>query len=219
MAYWLPIGEILQTDKPGSFGSDRELIFVSFVMERNLSLYLLKRIAEKDLNAFSIFYDSYAAVIYSLALRIVRNSQEAEDIVQQVFLQVWHKASQYDAQQGSPQAWLMTIARNQAIDKFRLMRSKREVNWEEMEKPVSENPQSSGEPLYSLLDKEKRDLILDALRTLSPSQRSAIELAYFEGLSHREISEKLKEPLGTIKTRINLGLKKLRDMLQPHFRE
>jgi RNA polymerase sigma-70 factor (ECF subfamily) len=99
------------------------------------------------------------------------------------------------------------------------MRSKREVNWEEMEKPVSENPQSSGEPLYSLLDKEKRDLILDALRTLSPSQRSAIELAYFEGLSHREISEKLKEPLGTIKTRINLGLKKLRDMLQPHFRE
>ncbi len=188
-------------------------------MERNLSLYLLKRIAEKDLNAFSIFYDSYAAVIYSLALRIVRNSQEAEDIVQQVFLQVWHKASQYDAQQGSPQAWLMTIARNQAIDKFRLMKSKREVNWEEMEKPVSENPQVSGEPLHSLLDKEKRDLILDALQTLSPSQRSAIELAYFEGLSHREISEKLKEPLGTIKTRINLGLKKLRDLLQLHFRE
>jgi RNA polymerase sigma-70 factor (ECF subfamily) len=219
MAYWLIIGEILQKDKPGSLGPGRELTLLTFAMERNVSLYLLKRIAEKDLSAFSLFYDYYAPVIYSLALRIVRNSQEAEDIVQQVFLQVWHKASQYNAEQGSPQAWLMTIARNHAIDKFRLLKSKREVNWEEIGGSISENSPSSNEPLHSLLDREKRNLIRDALRALSPSQRSAIELAYFEGLSHREISEKLKEPLGTIKTRINLGLKKLRDMLQPHFRE
>lgn len=189
-------------------------------MQRDLSLYLLKRIVEKDLRAFSLFYDAYAHTIYSLAVRIVRNSQEAEDVVQQVFLQVWNKASQYDVKQGSPAAWLMTIARNTAIDKLRSIKSKREIALEEMEElTLADNPPSPAEPLTSLLDKEKKNLVLNALYTLSPSQRNAIELAYFEGLTHKEISEKLKEPLGTVKTRINLGLKKLKDMLKSHFHE
>jgi len=189
-------------------------------MERDLSLYLLKKIVEKDLSAFSLFYDAHAPTVYGLALRIVRNSQEAEDVVQQVFLQVWNKASQYDAKQGSPAAWLMAIARNHAIDKLRSIKSKREIALEEMEGALFEsNSPSLAEPLTSLLDKEKKNLVLNALYALSPSQRNAIELAYFEGLTHKEISEKLREPLGTIKTRINLGLKKLKDLLKPHFRE
>jgi RNA polymerase sigma-70 factor (ECF subfamily) len=189
-------------------------------MERDLSLYLLKKIAEKDLNAFSLFYDAHAHVIYGLALRIVRNPQEAEDVTQQVFLQVWNKASQYDVNQGSPNAWLMTMARNSSIDRLRSIKSKREVAMEETEGPPFEKAsQPSAQPLNTLLDMEKKNVVLTALGALSPSQRSAIELAYFEGLTHKEISEKLREPLGTVKTRINLGLKKLRDVLKPHFHE
>jgi RNA polymerase sigma-70 factor (ECF subfamily) len=164
---------------------------------------LLRRLAAGDQKALGEFYDLYAGLANGLALRILRDSSDAEDVVQEAFVQVWRQASRYDPRRGSPQAWLCTIARTRALDRLRRRVSRRE---EATEPPpvASDAPQT-----------EDAMTVRKALEVLSTDQRRALELAYYEGLTQTEIARALNEPLGTIKTRIRAAMIRLREALGP----
>ncbi len=156
-------------------------------------------------------YDRHARPIYSLALRILGDATEAEDIVQEVFSQAWKQAARYSASRGAVAAWLMTLARSRAIDRLRAKRARPgDVSTER----VAGQLVDAGPPADSLvLSSEQVARVRAALDELPLLQRAAIELAYYEGLTHAEIADRLEQPLGTVKTRIRLAMVKLRDVL------
>ena len=157
-------------------------------------------------------YDRHARPLYSLILRILGNETEAEDVLQDVFAQAFRQASRYDARRGAVAAWLLTIARSRAIDRLRARRTRVETVAGET-KTLDEMPDAQPDAASTMLDEERSRLVRRALGELPMLQRMAIELAYYEGLSHSEIAERLEQPLGTVKTRIRMGLLKLRDVL------
>ena len=172
---------------------------------------LVTRMQRRDPNALAELYDRYGRVTFSLIVRIVRDAGTAEDLVQETFLRVWNRVHGFDAQKGSIGPWLLAVARNRAIDYLRSAggRERNAVEYEETDHPA----------LYcdmerDLLSSDRVRRVKTAVEKLSPNHRQVIELAYFEGLSQSEISERLHEPLGTVKTRMQLGMKKLRDRLQ-----
>lgn len=164
---------------------------------------LLHRLASGDHKALGEFYDLYAGLANGLALRILRDSSDAEDVVQEAFVQVWRQAGRYDPRRGSPQAWLCTIARTRALDRLRRRVSRREET-------IDPPPASSGAPQM-----EATLTVRDALGALSTDQRHALELAYYEGMTQSEIARRLNEPLGTVKTRIRTAMIRLREALGP----
>ena len=156
-------------------------------------------------------YDRHARPIYSLALRILGDATEAEDIVQEVFSQAWKQAARYSASRGAVGAWLMTLARSRAIDR---LRAKRARPGDVSDERVAGRLVDAGPPADSLvLSSEQVARVRAALDELPLLQRAAIELAYYEGLTHAEIADRLEQPLGTVKTRIRLAMLKLRDVL------
>ena len=165
---------------------------------------LMESMAAGDRDAFQRFYDQHATLVYSFALKLTRQTTDAEELLQEVFLQVWNHAGTYDAARGNPEAWLMTITRSRAID---LLRSRRRREGRVL--PVEdltqvERPQEpAGNPAAA-------EAVHGAMGQLSQEQREALELAYFHGLTQTEIAEKLQIPVGTVKTRIRSGLLKLR---------
>ena len=173
------------------------------VMNESQAHALLRRLAAGDQKALGEFYDLYAGLANGLALRILRDAADAEDVVQEAFVQVWRQASRYDPRRGSPQAWLCTIARTRALDRLRRRVSRREDAAEAA--PLgTETPQT-----------EEALTVRKALDGLSADQRRALELAYYEGLTQTEIARELGEPLGTIKTRIRTAMIRLREALGP----
>jgi RNA polymerase sigma-70 factor, ECF subfamily len=171
----------------------------------------LRRLASGDQAAAARLYDRHARPLYSLILRILGNETEAEDVLQEVFAQAFCQASRYDARRGAVAAWLLTIARSRAIDRLRARRTRVEARTGEQ--TLGEMPDAQPDAASTMLDEERSRLVRQALGELPMLQRMAIELAYYEGLSHSEIAERLEQPLGTVKTRIRLGLLKLRDVL------
>jgi len=171
----------------------------------------LRRLASGDQAAAARLYDRHARPLYSLILRILGNETEAEDVLQEVFAQAFRQASRYDARRGAVAAWLLTIARSRAIDRLRARRTRVEARTGEQ--TLGEMPDAQPDAASTMLDEERSRLVRQALGELPMLQRMAIELAYYEGLSHSEIAERLEQPLGTVKTRIRLGLLKLRDVL------
>ena len=173
---------------------------------------LVQRLLQKDVSAFEQLYDRHSRVVYSLLLRILQQAGTAEEVAQDVFLQLWRNAAQYDESRGPFVPWLLTLARNRALDTLRLKseRQRRREDQTEELPPVISMPEFEKE-----LDEKRRGERVRALMvSLNPQQRKAIELAYFEGLSHSEIAEKLKEPLGTVKSWIRYGLLRLKEELQ-----
>jgi RNA polymerase sigma-70 factor (ECF subfamily) len=164
---------------------------------------LLRRLAGGDSGALGEFYDLYAGLVNGLALRILRNTAEAEDVVQEVFVQVWRQADRYDPTRGSAEAWLCTIARSRALDRLRRRAARREEGDEAL-------PAGSEAPRT-----EEALAVRKALDALSADQRHALELAYYEGLTQTEIAERLRQPLGTVKTRIRTAMIRLREFLEP----
>lgn len=170
----------------------------------------LERMARGEHDALAELYDRHGRLIYSLALRILRDQGDAEDIVQDVFSQAWRQAARFDVTRGNVVAWLVTMTRTRAIDVLRRRKARPELVHTEM--PIDVADGSAGQDVRVEWQHRARE-IRRALGTLPHLQRIAIELAYFDGLSHSEIAEQLEVPLGTIKTRVRQGLLKIRDCL------
>jgi RNA polymerase sigma-70 factor (ECF subfamily) len=173
----------------------------------------LRRVVSGDQAAAAVLYDRHARPLYSLILRILGDETEAEDVLQEVFVQAFRQAGRYDASRGVVAAWLLMMARSRAIDRLRARRSRVEGRTGEVQ-VLNDVPDAQPDVASALLDEERTRLVREALAELPLLQRMAIELAYYEGLSHTEIAERLEQPLGTVKTRIRLGLLKLRDVLK-----
>jgi RNA polymerase sigma-70 factor (ECF subfamily) len=172
----------------------------------------LQRMARGEHAALAACYDVMGPVVFSLAVRMLRDRPAAEDVTQDIFVQVWRQAANYDTTRGSPEAWIMMIARTRILDRLR-SRSAGVIL-----KPVGDNlpdaPAAEDWPDDLAISREDAVNVRKALAELPQDQKHAIELAFFDGLTHVEISEKLSVPLGTIKTRIRLGLMKIRDRLR-----
>lgn len=178
-------------------------------------LHLLGLISQGDQKALAILYDKYERLIYSLTLRIVRNEDEARELQQDVFLQVWHKAALFDNERGTFVTWLVTLAHNKSINTLRSRRYKKSAL--EAKQDIADiNHESTVDhhtPLRDAMESDERRHILSALDQIPELQRKALYLAYYEGYSQSEIAELLGEPLGTIKTRMRKGMMKLVSIL------
>lgn len=173
---------------------------------------LIRSMAEGDRDAFTQFYDRYARQVYPLIVRIVRDSADAADVLQEVFWEAWQAAASYDPGRGSPEAWIFMRARTRAIDRVRAVRRRGETFVAPLDEGLAAAaPDPGGDPADRV---GNRDLVLGALDRLPDPQREVLALAYYGGLTQTEIAERLKQPLGTIKTRIRLGLMRLREVLE-----
>jgi len=173
---------------------------------------LLSRLLQKDVSAFEQLYDRHSRLVYGLVLRILQQASTSEEVVQDVFLQLWRNAEQYDSSRGPFVPWLCTMARNRALDQLRL-KSERQRRREDLPEDL---PSAVIALDYEKAFDEKRraERVRSLMASLTPQQKKAIELAYFEGLSHSEIAAALKEPLGTVKSWIRNGLLRLKEGLQ-----
>lgn len=178
---------------------------------------LLQKISRRDANAFAALYDRYAAVLYSLCLAILKKPDEAEDVLQECFLVVWEKAFAFNGMKGCAYTWLVTLTRHRAIDR---LRSK---NFQmRLQKPVDFDfdavaDDGANTPLEDAAFAERAEIVQKAFATLPIEQREVLRLAYFEGCSQSEIADRLKVPLGTVKTRARQAMKKLQALLSQHL--
>ncbi len=178
--------------------------------DQTIAVNLIQKVANQDRDAFSQLYDRFSNLVFTLAIRMLKVRSDAEDLLQEVFVQVWRQAQSYSVQRGSPEAWIVNIARSRAIDKIRSIRR--------MEKSfvLTDDParvESSDNVESSAAESEARMAMNSALANLPETQRKVLELAYFDGLTQTEIANRLAEPLGTVKTRMRSGIQRLRDML------
>jgi RNA polymerase sigma-70 factor (ECF subfamily) len=173
---------------------------------------LVSRLLQRDVRAFEQLYLRHSRIVYGLLLRILQQAGTAEEVAQDVFLQLWRNAGQYDESRGPFLPWLLTLARNRALDTLRL-KSERQRRREDQ---TGELPPVVTLPEYEkqLDEKRRAERVRTLMGSLNPQQKKAIELAYFEGLSHSEIAAALKEPLGTVKSWIRNGLLRLKEELQ-----
>jgi len=178
---------------------------------------LLRRIAVQDRDALAEFYDQTARPLFSIAFKMLGSPEEAEEVIQDVFVQIWNKAATFDAAIGLPFHWALGIARNRCIDRLRARQRHGRVfaeTTDETQNPALALPSAATE---SPRPETELAAIRAAVQNLPPDQRHAIELAFFQGLTHHEIAEKLEQPLGTIKARIRRGLEKLSDGLESYL--
>jgi RNA polymerase sigma-70 factor (ECF subfamily) len=178
----------------------------------DLQAQLLRRIANGDIAALSELYDQTATPLFSVALRILADASEAEEVIQDVFVQIWQRASTFDPLLGSAFHWALSITRHRAIDRLR-SRQRRARLAEQLQEANVPDSTEANSPEAGALNAEGAAILRVALGGLPADQRQAIELAFFRGLTHNEIADMLKEPLGTVKARIRRGLLKLRDCL------
>src|SRR5258706_9140214 len=176
---------------------------------------LLPAVAHGDLGAFEQLYDRHSSTLYALLLRILANPDDAQEVLQETFVKAWSNAKMFDAVRGSDVAWLISIARSRGIDRLRSRRIRGDREDEAGRELSSsfgfvEKRTGGGDAIQS----EERTAVRGALAQLPDPQRVALALAYFEGLSQSDIAEKLGEPLGTVNTRMQIGMKKLRWRLQ-----
>jgi RNA polymerase sigma-70 factor (ECF subfamily) len=189
--------------------AQRGCTLIQSIREKMNDQALIEQIKLRDQEAMVTLHSRYADLMYSIAYRVLEDSLSAEECVQDAFMKVWQSASQYDTQRGTLVAWLIGITRNVAIDRLRQRRR-------QMPTPQQQLPDDSQTELtYNLpndwQDRERANSLRFAVQSLPPEQRQVIELSYFGGMSQSDISEALKLPLGTVKTRMRLGMQKLRD--------
>ena len=175
-----------------------------------IALHLIQQVAKQDRDAFSQLYDRFSTLVFTLAMRMLKARSDAEDLLQEVFVQVWRQAQNYSAERGSPEAWIVNIARSRAIDKIRSIRRMQKSFVLTDDPARAESPENVES---SAVESETRLAMNSALANLPDMQRKVLELAYFDGLTQSEIADRLAEPLGTVKTRMRSGIQKLREIL------
>ncbi len=174
---------------------------------------LLQRMAQGDPESLSTLHGRYSGVLLATAFRVLNNAKDAEEVVQEAFVQIWEKAGVYDVARGKPLTWAMTLTRNKAIDRLRRVQRRHRLQ-DEMEQEAQiwdrlQERDSSDE----VASHETKAIVRSAVIQLSDPQRKAIELAFFAGLTQQQIAEQLDEPLGTVKARIRRGMMKLRQII------
>ncbi len=213
LGFWMKI--YLLNTETSSFQAQK-LCLLSFICTKNLIMLsnqtdteVYEALVSLDISALGILYERYGEVVYRFALRILNNSQEAEDLTQEVFLTLWRNKA-YDPKRGSLLAFLNTLTRSKSIDRYR----QRQAQWRSLERLGKTN---SSEPQSDLMNKlvlnETSRQVQEAMTKLSQNQRAVLEMAYFDGFSQSEIAERLKIPLGTVKTHKRNALLKLRQIL------
>jgi RNA polymerase sigma-70 factor (ECF subfamily) len=178
-------------------------------------LELMEGIQREDPDALSQLYDRYNGILKALILRVIHNEAEADDLLQEIFMEIWNQAKNFSAQKGKPLGWMVTLARRRAIDGLR----KKQAYARAEERLQSETEQQPDAWVHNATEMEitmgdTRQLIRQVIDSLPPAQQQAVELAFFRGMSQREIAAKTNTPLGTVKTRLELGLKKIYDGLK-----
>lgn len=176
----------------------------------NAPVHLLRQIATRDREAFSEFYDRFSALVFTMAMRMLKVRSDAEDLLQEVFVQVWRQAENYREEGGSPEAWIVNIARSRAIDKLRAIR-RMEKRFVLTDDPAGSETADNVESTAA--EFETKLTMNTALANLPDAHRKVLDLAYFDGLSQSEIAARLSEPLGTVKTRMRSAIQRLREML------
>jgi RNA polymerase sigma-70 factor, ECF subfamily len=174
---------------------------------------LLERMAAGDRAALLCLYDRVAHALMAVALRVTGSRAEAEEVVQDALMRAWREAASFDRARGSAMAWLITLTRNRSID---VLRSQRRRARHEHEAAGAERREVPPSPEIAVIEARRADAVRSALDQLRPEQRAVLELAYFGGLSHSEIAERLAQPLGTVKTRILQSVRLLREHLAAH---
>jgi RNA polymerase sigma-70 factor (ECF subfamily) len=172
---------------------------------------LVRLLVQQDVHALEALYNRYSRPIFSLALKILGDREVVEEVVQEVFLRLWTRAYGYDPQRGKLLSWLLTITHHRAIDELRRRRSQPETDG--LQEQLAAVEDTDADPSKSLAQVEEREAVQQALAQLPEAQRRPIQLAYYGGLTQVEIAQLLQEPLGTIKTRMRLGMQKLRLLL------
>ena len=175
---------------------------------------LIQQIGAGDQKAFGILYDRYKTLVFSLAVKIADSHETAEDITLDVFTQIWKNAKKYHPEKGSVKGWIASLARYRSIDTLRRRKVRSDINrpqWSDVQLEKLPSNDNTGEALELA---ETRKKISNAIAKLPEDQQEVLAMAYFKGYTHRQIAEALNEPLGTIKTRIRLGLQKLREIFK-----
>jgi RNA polymerase sigma-70 factor (ECF subfamily) len=181
--------------------------------DTDLEVFLMRRTGQGDRGSFEQLYERFSGVLFSTALNVLNNQEAAEDVLQDVFIAIWEKAPLYDSVRGKPLTWAVTLTRYKAIDRLRSIRRKGLLH-DRIEQETKIFEEHTGRSSLDEVDAaEKSGLVREAIQQLSATQREAIELAFFGGLTQAEIAEKLKQPLGTVKARIRRGMMKLKEIL------
>jgi RNA polymerase sigma-70 factor, ECF subfamily len=177
--------------------------------EQAAEVELLHAVARGDEVALAALYDRYRVILFGLLVRILNSREEAEDVLQDVMLQVWRRAADFDEGRGRPFTWLVTLARSRGIDRLRLLAARQRL----ADSAVQNAPDEASDAAKDTLHSEQREIVQRALADLPEEQTRILMLAYFEGLTQSEIATKLATPLGTVKTRMRSGMIKLRELL------
>ena len=175
---------------------------------------ILRRIVQGEESALADLYDRYSQLLYSLSMRILRSVEEAEDTVQEVFMQVWNKGSAYERSKGTVYTWIVTMMRNRSIDRLRSKGFRNSFQLLDVSTLMLSSDSPSSNPHAESVANEHRQIIVGSLRQLNAEQQQVLALAYYEGYTQSEIAEKLKVPLGTVKSRMRKGLITMRSMLK-----
>jgi RNA polymerase sigma-70 factor (ECF subfamily) len=176
---------------------------------------LIRRTACGDHASLGELHTRYSGVLLATAMRVLNNFKDAEEVVQEAFVQIWEKASAYDSRRGKPLTWAMTLTRNKAIDRLRRVQRRHRLHDEIEQEAQIWDLMSEHDSSDEAASHETQRIVRSAVIQLSDDQRRAIELAFFGGLTQHQIAEKLDEPLGTVKARIRRGMLKLRSIIGP----
>ena len=181
--------------------------------DRTVELDLLARITKRERAAFEQLYTRYSNILYATAMKFLKEDADAQDVVQDVFIQIWDKAKLYDPAKGKPLTWALTMTRNRSIDRIRAIQRRTRLRDDFEKETVADESAGIREALSGVDASERTQILRDAVGRLSPEQRKVIDLAFFGGLTQSEIADRLGEPLGTIKARARRGLMKLKELL------
>ena len=181
--------------------------------DRTVELDLLARINKRERAAFEQLYTRYSNILYATAMKFLKEDADAQDVVQDVFIQIWDKAKLYDPAKGKPLTWALTMTRNRSIDRIRAIQRRTRLRDDFEKETVADESTGIREALSGVDASERTQILRDAVGRLSPEQRKVIDLAFFGGLTQSEIADRLGEPLGTVKARARRGLMKLKELL------